>query len=84
MVGVGGHSPRLSDYGVGLCYVWHVILPAFRPILQFVAVVTTIGVLTSMVAPIYVLTAGGPGTATTLPEFLILMEQGKMNLPSYP
>ena len=62
---------------------WHVILPAMRPILEFVAVVTTIGVLTSMFGLIYVLTAGGPGTATTLPEFLIWMEQGKMNRPGY-
>ena len=45
--------------------------------------VTTIGVLTSMFGLIYVLTAGGPGTATTLPEFLIWLEQGKMNQPGY-
>ncbi len=50
---------------------WHVILPAMRPILEFVAVVTTIGVLTTMFGVIYVLTAGGPATATTLPEFLV-------------
>ena len=73
-------AARLDGASPGQVW-WHVILPAMRPILEFVAVVTTIGVLTSMFGLIYVLTAGGPGTATTLPEFLIWLEQGKMNRP---
>lgn len=69
--------------GATLWQSWvHVILPALKPIIEFVAVVTTIGVLTSMFGLIYVLTAGGPGTSTTLPEFLIWLEQGKMNRPA--
>lgn len=62
---------------------WHVIIPTLRPIIEFVGVVTTIGALTSMFGLIYVLTAGGPGTSTALPEFLIWLEQGKMNRPGY-
>ncbi len=61
----------------------YVVIPALRPIIEFVAVVTTIGVLTSMFGLIYVLTGGGPGNATTLPEFLIWLEQGKFNRPGY-
>jgi multiple sugar transport system permease protein len=70
--------------GAKLWQTWfYVVIPSLRPIIEFVAVVTTIGVLTSMFGLIYVLTAGGPGTATTLPEFLIWLEQGKMNRPGY-
>lgn len=70
--------------GAKLWQTWiFVVIPSLRPIIEFVAVVTTIGVLTSMFGLIYVLTAGGPGTATTLPEFLIWLEQGKMNQPGY-
>jgi multiple sugar transport system permease protein len=60
-----------------------VVIPALRPIIEFVAVVTVIGLLTGLFGLIYVLTAGGPGTATTLPEFLIWLEQGKLNRPGY-
>ena len=70
--------------GARMWQIWvHVIIPALWPIIEFSAVVTTIGVLTSMFGLIYVLTAGGPGTATTLPEFLIWLEQGKINRPGY-
>ena len=62
---------------------WYIVIPSLRPIIEFAAVVTTIGMLTSMFGLIYVLTAGGPGTSTTMPEFLIWLEQGKMNRPGY-
>jgi multiple sugar transport system permease protein len=61
----------------------HVILPAIRPIIEFALVVTCIGMLTSMFGLIYVMTAGGPGTSTYLPEYLIWMEQGYLNKPGY-
>jgi multiple sugar transport system permease protein len=62
---------------------WFVIIPELRPIIEFSAVITTIGLLTSMFGLIYVLTGGGPGTATTVPEYLIWAAQGKLNQPAY-
>lgn len=62
---------------------WHVIIPALKPIIEFSFVITTIGLLTSMFGLIYVLTGGGPGTATTVPEYLIWAAQGRLNQPAY-
>lgn len=62
---------------------WHVIIPELRPIIEFSLVITTIGLLTSMFGLIYVLTGGGPGTATTVPEYLIWAAQGRLNQPAY-
>ena len=62
---------------------WHVIIPELRPIIEFSLVITTIGLLTSLFGLIYVLTGGGPGTATTVPEYLIWSAQGRLNQPAY-
>lgn len=62
---------------------WHIIIPELRPIIEFSTVITTIGLLTSMFGLIYVLTGGGPGTATTVPEYLIWAAQGRLNQPAY-
>lgn len=70
--------------GAGMWQVWwHVIIPELRPIIEFSVVITTIGLLTSMFGLIYVLTGGGPGTATTVPEYLIWAAQGRLNQPAY-
>ncbi len=70
--------------GASTLQTWrHVVVPSMVPIIEFATVATTIGVLTSMFGLIYVLTAGGPGTSTTLPEYLIWLEQGRMNRPGY-
>jgi len=60
-----------------------IVIPTLRPIIEFVAVVGTTDLLTGRFGLIFVLTAGGPGTATTLSESLIWLEQGKLNRPGY-
>src|SRR6185436_2190048 len=70
--------------GARMWQIWlHVIIPELRPIIEFSIVITTIGLLTSLFGLIYVLTGGGPGTATTVPEYLIWSAQGRLNQPAY-
>jgi multiple sugar transport system permease protein len=60
----------------------HVIIPALTRTIQFVFVTTMIGMLTSMFGLLYVMTSGGPGGSTYLPEYYIWIQQGQMNRPA--
>ncbi|MGZ0152951.1 carbohydrate ABC transporter permease [Kribbella sp. WER1] len=60
----------------------HVVIPELSQTIQFVFVTTMIGMLTGMFGLVYVMTAGGPGGATYLPEFYIWVTQGQMNSPA--
>lgn len=62
--------------------IWHVIVPGLSRTIQFVLVTTMIGMLTSMFGLLYVMTSGGPGGATYLPEYYIWIQQGQMNRPA--
>lgn len=55
----------------------HVIIPSLSQTIQFVFVTTTIGMLTGLFALLYTMTAGGPGAASYLPEFLIWKLNGE-------
>ncbi|GAA2356431.1 sugar ABC transporter permease [Catellatospora methionotrophica] len=63
--------------------IWHVIIPGLSRTIQFVFVTTMIGMLTSMFGLIYVMTSGGPGGSTYLPEYYIWIQQGQMNRPAF-
>lgn len=60
----------------------HVIVPGLSRTIQFVFVTTMIGMLTSMFGLIFVMTSGGPGGSTYLPEYYIWFQQGHMNRPA--
>ncbi|WP_245571492.1 carbohydrate ABC transporter permease [Catelliglobosispora koreensis] len=62
--------------------IWHVIIPGLSRTIQFVFVTTMIGMLTSMFGLLYVMTSGGPGGSTYLPEYYIWIQQGQMNRPA--
>jgi multiple sugar transport system permease protein len=62
--------------------IWHVIIPGLSQTIQFVFVTTMIGMLTSMFGLLFVMTSGGPGGSTYLPEYYIWIQQGQMNRPA--
>jgi multiple sugar transport system permease protein len=62
--------------------IWHVIIPSLSRTIQFVFVTTMIGMLTSMFGLLYVMTSGGPGGSTYLPEYYIWIQQGQMSRPA--
>lgn len=62
--------------------VWHVVIPELSRTIQFVFVTTMIGMLTGMFGLLYIMTAGGPGGSTYLPELYIWVQQGQMNRPA--
>ncbi len=62
--------------------IWHVIVPGLSRTIQFVFVTTMIGMLTSMFGLLYVMTGGGPGGTTYLPEYYIWIQQGRTNSPA--
>lgn len=62
--------------------IWHVIIPALSRTIQFVFVTTMIGMLTSMFGLLFVMTSGGPGGSTYLPEYYIWIQQGQMSRPA--
>ncbi len=63
--------------------IFRIIIPLLRATVEFVAVITTITIVTSMFGLIYMMTGGGPGTATYMPEFLIWLMQGESNRLGY-
>jgi multiple sugar transport system permease protein len=63
--------------------IWHVIIPGLSRTIQFVFVTTMIGMLTSMFGLLYVMTSGGPGGSTYLPEYYVWIQQGQMNRPAF-
>ncbi|RSM65577.1 sugar ABC transporter permease [Actinoplanes sp. ATCC 53533] len=60
----------------------HVIIPGLSRTIQFVFVTTMIGMLTSMFGLLFVMTSGGPGGSTYLPEYYIWIQQGQMSRPA--
>ena len=61
----------------------HVVVPSIRPTIEFYTVLQIKLMLAGMFAYIFVLTSGGPGSSTYLPEYLIWENMGLLNKPGY-
>jgi multiple sugar transport system permease protein len=63
--------------------LWHVVIPSIRPTIEFYTVMMIKIMTAGLFAYIFVLTSGGPGSATYLPEYLIWENMGKLNRLGY-
>ncbi|MFB0545410.1 MAG: carbohydrate ABC transporter permease [Anaerolineae bacterium] len=63
--------------------LWHVVIPSIRPTIEFYTVLQIKMMLAGLFAYIFVLTGGGPGSSTYLPEYLIWENMGMLNRPAY-
>ena len=60
-----------------------VVIPSIRPTIEFYTILQIKLMLAGMFAYIFVLTGGGPGSSTYLPEYLIWENMGLLNKPGY-
>ena len=70
-------DPALYDAAAidGACWwrrLWHITIPMISSSLQFLSVINVIYTFTSLFSFVYVITAGGPGFATTTDRLLHL------------
>ncbi len=59
------------DGASGRQILWHVILPAMRRFVEFVFIITVVISFTGLFGLIYVMTGGGPGSATMTLDFAV-------------
>lgn len=63
--------------------LWYVTVPSIQPTVEFYTVTTIRNLLAGLFAFVFVLTAGGPGASSTLPEYIIWLNMGSENRLGY-
>jgi len=61
--------------------LWYVVVPQLKPVIEFYAIISIITILSAVFAYVYVITRGGPGTATQIIELYIFNYAFRGNLP---
>jgi len=59
----------------------YVTIPQMKPVIEFYAIISVITILSAVFAYVYVLTRGGPGTATQIVELYIFNYAFRNSLP---
>jgi len=62
------------DGARGWRYLWHIVIPSLRHVIEFWGVSLVVWSFTSLFAFVYVMTQGGPGYATTLVEYQLYQQ----------
>jgi ABC-type sugar transport system permease subunit len=61
--------------------LWDVVVPQLKPVIEFYAIISVITILSAVFAYVYVVTRGGPGTATQIIELYLFNYAFRNSLP---
>ena len=61
--------------------LWYVTIPQLKPVIEFYVIISVITILSAVFAYVFVLTRGGPGTATQIVELYIFNYAFRNSLP---
>jgi len=71
------------DGAAGWTFLWHIVIPSLRHVIEFWTVNLVVWSFTSLFAFVYVMTGGGPGYATSLVEYEIYLQAFQNNRMGY-
>ena len=71
------------DGATGWRFLWHIVIPSLRHVIEFWGVSLVVWSFTSLFAFIYVMTKGGPGYCTTLVEYHLYFQAFEANRMGY-
>jgi multiple sugar transport system permease protein len=71
------------DGATGWRFLWHIVVPSLRHVIEFWGVSLVVWSFTSLFAFIYVMTKGGPGYCTTLVEYHLYFQAFEANRMGY-
>ena len=71
------------DGATGWTFLWHIVVPSLRHVIEFWGVNLVVWSFTSLFAFVYVMTGGGPGYSTMLVEYRLYLQAFEANRMGY-